>query len=438
MADSAARTALEAVLRRRFLISGWPWRCLAYLVTSAVPLVAMGVPILLFGTPWVLALRRAADGGRAPLTVALLVALGVLLVAGVGPLFAVPLAELERRRLRLVDARPVESGHRTARGSRAWLRTRYTEAATWRELGYVCLLGAVAPALYAALLAFALVVGAFLLSPLLADGTAVALGFDSVTNAREALPYALAGLVLLPAVPYLTAVVAGAHGAVARGLLGRGPDERLRAELVEVSRSRARLVDAFEAERRRIERDLHDGAQQRLLGLTLHLGMARLDLPPGSPAAQSVADAHEEAKLLMTELRELIRGIHPRVLTDRGLPAALRELADRSAVPVTVDADLPDRLPAHVEGTAYFVVVEALNNVAKHSRAAEAVVAVRRRGDLLTVEVRDDGEGGADPRAGSGLTGLADRVAVIDGRMLLSSPVGGPTVVQVELPCGKE
>lgn len=423
------------MLRRRFLVGGWPWRCLAYLLTAALPLTVAAVPMGVLALPWAVAARRATDAHPAPVAVALFALLGVVLVAGAGPLVAVPLAELERRRLRLVDVRPVASGHRTVRGPWSWLRTRYAEAATWREVGYLCLFIVVAPVLSLALLLFALLIGAFLISPLLARDSTVALGFTSVDDPWQALPYALAGLMLLPAVPYVLAVVAGAHAVVARSLLRHGPDERLRAELVEVSRSRARLVDAFEAERRRIERDLHDGAQQRLLSLTLQLGLARLDVPPDSPAARSVGEAHEEAKRLMTELRELIRGIHPRVLTDRGLTAALREIADRSPIPVTVDAELPDRLPAHVEGTAYFVVSEALTNVAKHSGASEAVVTVRREADLLTVEIRDDGDGGADPRAGSGLTGLADRVAVIDGRMLLSSPVGGPTVVHVELPC---
>ncbi|WP_433174589.1 sensor histidine kinase [Actinoallomurus sp. CA-150999] len=433
--SSAPRTAFEAMLRRRFLVGGWPWRCLAYLLTAALPLTVAAVPVAVLALPLVVATRRATDAHPAPVAVALFGLLGVVLVAGAGPLIAVPLAELERRRLRLVDVRPVASGHRTVRGPWSWLRTRYTEAATWRELGYLCVFVAVVPVLSLALLLFALLIGAFLISPLLARDGTVALGFTSVDDPWQALPYALAGLVLLPVLPYVLAVVAGAHAAVARSLLRHGPDERLRAELVEVSRSRARLVDAFEAERRRIERDLHDGAQQRLLSLTLQLGLARLDVPADSPAARSVGEAHEEAKRLMTELRELIRGIHPRVLTDRGLAAALREIADRSSIPVTVDAELPDRLPAHVEGTAYFVVSEALTNVAKHSGASEAVVTVRREAGLLTVEIRDDGDGGADPRAGSGLTGLADRVAVIDGRMLLSSPVGGPTVVHVELPC---
>jgi signal transduction histidine kinase len=209
----------------------------------------------------------------------------------------------------------------------------------------------------------------------------------------------------------------------------------LRAELVEVARSRARLVDLFEAERRRVERDLHDGAQQRLVGLTLRLGLAKVDLPPDSPAYAEVTAAHDEAKELMTVLRELVRGIHPRVLTDRGLPAALGELADRASVPVSVRADVPDRLPAPVEAIGYFVVAEALTNVAKHSGADTARVSASRQAGKLVLEVADDGVGGADPARGTGLTGLADRAAVVGGRMLLSSPPGGPTVVRVELPC---
>ena len=157
---------------------------------------------------------------------------------------------------------------------------------------------------------------------------------------------------MLPLIPYLVTLVAGADAAVARALLTDGHDEQLRAELTEVSRSRARLADAFEAERRRIERDLRDGAQQRLVSLTLQLGLARLDLHAHSPAAAAVAAAHEQAKQLMAELRELFHGIQPQVLTDLGLPAAIGELADQSPIPVTVATDLAGRLPGQVETTA--------------------------------------------------------------------------------------
>ncbi|GAA3310785.1 hypothetical protein GCM10020295_78770 [Streptomyces cinereospinus] len=208
----------------------------------------------------------------------------------------------------------------------------------------------------------------------------------------------------------------------------------LDAEVVELARSRARLVDAFEGERRRIERDLHDGAQQRLVALTIALGLARLDAPPG-PLADQLTKAHEEAGKALAELRELIHGIHPKVLTDYGLEAAVADAADRCAIPVDVDLELPARPAPAVESAAYFVVCEALANVAKHSRAGRARVSGGHRDGRLFLEVRDDGRGGADPSAGSGLTGLADRVSVLDGRLALTSPPGGPTLLRVEFPC---
>jgi signal transduction histidine kinase len=436
------QTPLESVAQRRFLLTGWPWRSLSYLLTTPPLALAAALPLAALGLPWVLVLLSLNT--RAPQrhlgAMVLPVVLGAVVIPVFGPMVAMPLAELERWRLRIVDARPVASGHGrpAAVGAWSWLRTRYTEAATWRELGYACLLVTVAPLAYAAVMMMLLLIAGLVVSPfVVGKGDPVSLGFGEVTTAGQALPYAIVGLALLPAIPYLLAVLAGAHGAIARALLQGDSGERLRAELVDVSRSRARLVDAFEAERLRIERDLHDGAQQRLVSLTLQLGLARLDVPPDSPAAVTVATAHEQAKQLMVELRELIHGIRPQVLTDRGLPAALRELADQSSIPVTVDGDLPARLPSTVEGTAYFVVAEALTNVAKHSRATGAGVTVRQRTGVLTVEIRDNGHGGADLRRGTGLTGLADRLAVIDGRMWLSSPAGGPTLLRVELPCSQ-
>ncbi|MEV0705073.1 sensor domain-containing protein [Saccharopolyspora sp. NPDC050389] len=364
---------------------------------------------------------------------------GCAVLAAGAPLVALPLSKVERWRLGLVDMRPIAGGHQaSSKTAGSWhrLRALYLDAATWRAIAYALLLITVVPVAYATVFGIAFGLLAYLVSPLLVLGEngPVAVGFGTVTSVGEALWYALAALVLLPAVPYFSALLAGAHAAVARTLLQDG-SASLRTELVEVSQSRARLVDAFEVERRRIERDLHDGAQQRLVGLTLKLGIARLDVPSDSQAHQNVSDAHEEAKQLMAELRELVRGIHPRVLTDRGLPAALGELADRCPIPVAVHAGFPDRFPAHVEATAYFVVAEALTNVAKHSAATAVSVTARRDDGVLAVEVADDGRGGADPARGTGLTGLADRVAVIDGKMLLSSPVDGPTLLRVELPC---
>ncbi|MDG4789447.1 sensor histidine kinase [Micromonospora sp. WMMD1102] len=435
------RTLLEAVARRRFPLTGWPWRALAYLLGTPPVAFAAGVPLALLGLPWLYLLGRGTGITELPLgTLALLLALGAVLLGGLGPLVALPLAGLERLRLRLVDNRPVSSGHRPvpAADPWSWLRTRYAEPATWLALLHAGLLGTVGLLLSATAGVLLLLVAVLVAGPVLlhtGDGP-ISIGFARIDTVAEAVPYSLLGLVLLAVSPYPLAMLAAGQGALTRALLGgAGGQDRLRTELVEVARSRARLVDAFEAERRRIERDLHDGAQQRLVSLTLQLGLARLEIPAGSPGAAAVADAHEQAKLFMTELRELIRNIHPKVLTDRGLPAAVRDLADSSAVPVTVEAELPARLPNPVEGTAYFVVAEALTNVAKHSGATAATVTLRLRGERLTVEVADDGRGGAEPGHGSGLTGLADRVAGVDGRMLLSSPPGGPTLLRVELPC---
>ncbi len=158
-------------------------------------------------------------------------------------------------------------------------------------------------------------------------------------------------------------------------------------------------------------------------------------MPPDSPAAGQLAQAHEEAKQALAELRELIRGVHPQVLTDRGLAAAVRDAARRSPVPVDLDIALPHRPPEAAEVTAYYVVSEALANIARHSRARGARVRGRLAGDLLVLEIEDDGVGGADPSRGTGLTGLADRVAAVDGRLSLSSPAGGPTSMRVEIPC---
>jgi signal transduction histidine kinase len=439
MPVSAPRTALAAVAWRRLLVSSWPWRSAWYLQTTVLVAVAAAA---MLAVPWlVLAARLAAGDFQAVVTV-VLVLLGTVLVVGVGPVAAAPLADLERRRLRMVDTRPAVPGQQKphAGGPVAWLRNRYTSPGAWREVGYICLLAIAAPVPAAALaagpVAGFLIAGPFLVLAQRPGSSPVALVFVNVATVGQALPYAIAGVVLLPAVPYLLTLVAGGQAAVARALLlGGSAEERLRAELTEVSRSRARLADAFEAERRRIERDLHDGAQQKLVSLTMQLGLARLDLPPGSPAAETVAAAHDQAKQLMAELRELIHGIQPQILTDLGLPAALDELADQSPVPVTVDARLGGRLPGQVENTAYFAAAEALTNIAKHSGATSAAVTARLRVGLLTLEVSDNGHGGADPGRGTGLTGLADRVAVADGRMLLSSPPGGPTVLRVEVPC---
>jgi len=439
MRAGAPETALKAAGWRFLLVSRWPWRSAGYLLATLLAGAVAAAGLAIPAVPWLV----LAGGSYAPGVVVALILLGVALVAALGPLIAVPATVLARWRLGMADTRPPgERPHMApaAPGPAAWLRARYTDPAAWREVGYTCLLATVVPALAAAALTSALVSVAFVASPFLVlaqkpGGTPVTLGLGHLATVGQAVPYAIAGVLLLPGVPYLVTLVAGADATMARALLFTGPDENLRAELTEVSASRARLADAFEAERRRIERDLHDGAQQKLVSLTMQLGLARLDLLPDSPAAAAVTAAHDQARQLMAELRELIHGIQPQILTDLGLPAALDELADQSAIPVTVDAPIGGRLPGQVENAAYFAVAEALTNIAKHSGATQASVLARVRDRALIVEVTDDGRGGADPGRGSGLAGLADRAAVAGGRMLLSSPPGGPTVLRVEVPC---
>src|SRR5262249_53871072 len=246
----------------------------------------------------------------------------------------------------------------------------------------------------------------------------------------------VAGLALLLAAPWLVRGLAAADLTLSRRLLA--PPTNLAARVAELERSRERVVDAAEAERRRIERDLHDGAQQRLVALAMELGRAKAKFADDIDSAKDLVDqAHAEAKAALTELRDLVRGVHPPVLTDRGLDAALSGLAARCPVPVEVHVDVPVRPKAAVEAVAYFLVAEALTNIAKHSRASHATVVVEGHGypGTLNVVVSDDGIGGADP-GGAGLAGLADRVAGVDGRLSIESPSGGPTIISAVLPCG--
>jgi signal transduction histidine kinase len=210
---------------------------------------------------------------------------------------------------------------------------------------------------------------------------------------------------------------------------------QLRARVEELRRSRARIVEAGTAERRRLERNLHDGAQQRLvaLSLTLRLAQGKLRKDPDG-AEKLLGGAQEELGRALEELRELARGIHPAVLSDRGLKAALEALAGRSPVPVELDGTPPERLPPSVEAAAYFVVAEALTNVVKYANASQARISVSRSNGHAIVEVADDGVGGADPGRGSGLSGLADRISALDGRLELRSPEGAGTLLRAEIP----
>ncbi|MGV9497544.1 sensor histidine kinase [Streptomyces sp. NPDC003642] len=412
----------QALARPGYPLSAWPWRAAGYLLTGAVAGAVVLVGIVL----------SAVAGGVLALA---LVGIPLLLATALAGL---PVAAVERLRLRLVDAEPAPDPHEPpgAPGLRAWLATRLRERATWRELGHALLFAGLLWPVDALVLAVGLLAPlSVLLTPLLllVAGEAKVLKLWLVTGWPAAFGWAVLGLLLLVLGGYLLGVAAGARAGLTR-LLVAPREVDLGARVVELTRSRARLVDAFEAERRRIERDLHDGAQQRLVALTMTLGLARLDTPPG-PLADQLATAHEEAGAALAELRELIHNIHPKVLADYGLEAAVCDAADRSAVPVDVDLELPGRLSPAVEATAYFVVCEALANVDRHSGANRAEVSGGHRDGRLCLRIRDDGRGGARAGQGSGLTGLADRVSVLDGRLSLSSPPGGPTLLCVEIPC---
>ncbi|WP_431031878.1 sensor histidine kinase [Streptomyces sp. P6-2-1] len=376
------------------------------------------------------ALRPLAFLGSArPWWCLLFVLTGLALLVTAVP--GVPAARFEARRLRLlggaVPARPA----RVRRGVRA-----LGEAVTWRWCGYALALGVLDAAVALGLLTLLGFAVVLLLTPLvvgaLAPEPVMIIPGRAVPGPWAGLWFTGAGLVSLVLLAWLCVLLAAARARLARAMLAPRAGERV----IELTRSRARLADAFEAERRRIERDLHDGAQQQLVALTMTLGLARMELGDDeAPGAALVERARGEARRALEQLRELVRGIHPQVLTDHGLAAAVDEVARRGPLPVQVDIALPHRLPARVESTAYFTITETLTNAVRHSGGTRVLVSARLRGGRLVLRVRDDGRGGADPAAGSGLLGLAERLAVLDGRLEVSSPKGGPTEVRVEVPC---
>ncbi|MET8863323.1 histidine kinase [Nonomuraea sp. NPDC004580] len=258
--------------------------------------------------------------------------------------------------------------------------------------------------------------------------------FD-LRDGKVVFVYMLVGLSLALLAPLLARGMAVLDLSVARTLLGPSRSE-LGQRIETLTESRAGVIDAADAERRRIERDLHDGAQQRLVSLAMNLGLARAtltDLP--DPAREAIEQAHEEAKQALKELRDFVRGLHPAVLNDQGLDAALSGVAARAPFPVKLRVDIERRTTPTIEAVAFFIVSEALTNIAKHAAATKAEVSVRRERDRLHLLVWDDGCGGARMDGGTGLRGLAQRVDSVDGALRLSSPLGGPTTIEVELPC---
>lgn len=382
-------------------------------------------------------------------TVILVIGVALLCLVGVGLALVRPMAfgvravaDLERRRLGALGYQISSPYEEIPTAPLAAVRHTVTDVAIRRDLAW---LGCNAT--------FGLVVTVFglqmplnavreisfpawwwLLPP--AEATAVN-GLVPVGSWTEAFLVAATGPVWAVLWLFLGPRLVSLHARTGRALLGPHPDVDLSARVAQLTASRAAALDAHAVELRRIERALHDGAQNRLVGVTVLAGVARQTLDRDAEQAKvvlgRVQDAAEDA---LAELRTVARSILPPVLENRGLDGALSALAAASPVPCRVTVDLPVRSPASVEATAYFAVSEALTNVSKHACATAASVDVRRTGDLLVAVVSDDGRGGADKATGSGLDGIIRRVQALDGKTVLSSPAGGPTTVRVELPCG--
>jgi signal transduction histidine kinase len=371
-----------------------------------------------------------------------LIGLPILTFAMVAARYA---GNIERWRVRTFLGTQVDTPMRRPPKNTGWfeqLIAPFRDTSTYRDLFYVTL---VQPVL--GLVNFVVAVVAWSVPLWLLTLPIYALAWESAApdvwfgdgkldTPAEVLGAAALGLVLLPLVPWLIRAFATVDAATARALLSPPKSEELEERIDTLRETQARSVDMAMADRRQIERDLHDGAQQRLLALGMDLGMAleKFDTDPEA-ARDLVGDAHQELQRAIAELRNLARGVHPAVLTDRGLDAALSALAARSPVPVRLDVDVDERPPASVEATAYFIVAEALTNAARYANASHVDVRARVVDDKLHVTVVDDGKGGAQVRAGSGLAGLADRASSVEGSLQIASPVGGPTVINAELPC---
>ena len=263
------------------------------------------------------------------------------------------------------------------------------------------------------------------------------LGFITIDSLSEAFLYSYTvGAIYLVLWWQLSPILMRANAHLTRLLLAPTASSRLKKRVQQLAESRAETVDTQAAELRRIERDLHDGAQARLVALGMSLGLAdeAVDRDPAA-ARELLAEARQSTSQALAELRSLVRGIHPPVLADRGLAGAVQSLVLASPLPTDVDVEISGRLPAPVESAAYFAVAESLTNVVKHSGATKAWVRLRHSNGRLSMQVSDNGHGGAEASAGTGLRGIERRLAAFDGGVVVSSPAGGPTVVTMELPC---
>lgn len=406
-----AQTVWQALMLPpwQFLPSGWPWRALAFVVTSAL---------------------------LAPILISVLVPTILLL-----PFWGIALSRLDRQRLVLLGLPRPPSGHvPVPRGERQnWLGVRLTEPATWREM-LSLLLGIVFGAVSLAVVGaegLVVAVGVALSSMALNGALSANLFSDIVIDLGPEtwwwpIPVIAFALLLFG---YVNGLLAALHGGCLRWLLAPRIAE-IDERVARLTRSRATLVAANEAERRRIERDLHDGVQQELVAIAARLGILELELQHGDDAARMAAleAAQQQTERALDSLRSTVRGIHPAVLSDHGVAAALTELASRSAMPLRIeDRGFPRLSPAR-EAAAYFFVAEALTNAAKHTSASVVRVALAADDERAYVIASDTGHGGVDVDRGTGLRGLRERADALDGELAIDSPVGGPTRLTLSFP----
>ncbi len=369
----------------------------------------------------------------------LVVGVGVVLI-GLAVEACRVVARIERRRAMRVDPRPLRPhAYRPyGTGIRDLLFAVFLDLSRWRDVIYVfvafpltILEFIVAAILWTASLALLSVPVSVLVQGLPSDVGGI------LPPAAAVVASGLAGLAVLAVASSVTQGLMALHRAVIAGLVCESEEQALARRVATLETSRRAVIDTEASELRRIERDLHDGAQQRLVMLTIDLGLAAEKIETDPAAARAlVAEAQDQARQALGELRDLVRGIAPAILLDRGLVPALSSIAGRSPVQTAVSSTLPDgeRLPDAIERAAYFVVAESLANVAKHATATRCEIRCRRDGINLVVEVWDDGAGGARMLPGGGLAGLAGRVEALDGTLAVDSPAGGPTLVHAELP----
>ena len=421
-------------------ISGSTWRAVvAILLGFIVSIASLSIVASLFSA-----------GGSV-----LLIVIGIPIIA-LGIEVARLTARIERWRMTLIDDRPLiprpyrplDPNPAAPLGTRlrTWAEAEFLDSSRWYDVAYVVVAFPLAIIEFVVSLVLWSVSAAFLLTPLalLAARSAGALYWppsSPVSAGEGAVVFFLIGLVLLPIAATATRGMAVLHRSVVEGILCLSPAEALRRDNDRLRGSRAAAVELEAAELRRVERDIHDGAQQRLVSLAIDLALAEGKVDSDPEAAKTLmSGARDQARQALADLRDVVRGSAPGILLDRGLGAALAAVAGRSAIPTYVDDGLAPgtRLSPAVERAAYFAVSEALANVGKHGGATRADVSLRRDVGRLIVTIRDDGRGGAAVTEGGGLAGLRDRVQALDGSLAVESPAGGPTILTVELPLGAE